>query len=118
MKAAFLIRCSTDKQDYQRQIEDLQQVAERMNLEWSEDLIFGEYITGKDDVTKGNRRSIERLLEAAKNHVMDVLLIAEVSRLSRDSLSGRYYVRELCNAGIPTYFRDKSKWTINPDTGM
>ena len=117
MKAAFLIRCSTDKQDYQRQIEDLQQVAERMNLEWSEDLIFGEYITGKDDVTKGNRRSIERLLEAAKNHVMDVLLIAEVSRLSRDSLSGRYYVRELCNAGIPTYFRDKSKWTINPDTG-
>lgn len=116
MKAAFLIRCSTDKQDYQRQIEDLKQVAERMNYECPEELIFGEYITGRDDVTKGNRRSIERLLEAAKQHEMDVLLIAEVSRLSRDSLSGRYYVRELCNAGIPTYFRDKSKWTINPDT--
>lgn len=116
MKAAFLIRCSTDKQDYQRQIEDLQEVAERFNFEWSEDLIFGEYITGRDDVTKGNRRSIERLLDAAKNHLMDVLLIAEVSRLSRDSLSGRYYVRELNNAGIPTFFRDKGKWTINLET--
>ena len=54
MKAAFLIRCSTDKQDYQRQIEDLQQVAEKMNYEWSEDLIFGEYIANENNEVNVN----------------------------------------------------------------
>lgn len=119
MRAAFLIRCSTDQQDFTRQLEDLQREAERMGYEYSDDLVFGEHITGKDDVTKGDRRSIKRLFTAVEdldNRQMDVLLISEVSRLSRDSLSGRYYIRRLCNAGMPTYFRDKRKWTMDPLT--
>jgi len=115
-KAAFLVRCSTDKQDYERQIEDLQRVADRFDLTVSDDNIFGEYITGKDDTTKKDRLSIIRLREAAEAKKFDVILIAEVSRMSRDSVSGRVYIRQFCNLGIPVYFRDKMKWTINPDT--
>lgn len=118
-KAALLVRCSTDQQDYQRQIEDLTALAEEWNYSVSEDLIYGEYVTGRDDVTKEDRDSIKRLRKAI-NKVpkpdMDVLFISEVSRLSRDSLSGRFYVRELNNAKIPTYFKDKRRWTMNPDT--
>lgn len=116
MKAAFLIRCSTTQQDYNRQIDDLNKVASSYNFEVSEDLIFGEYITGKDDTTKKDRKSIEQMKNAAKTHKFDVLLVNEVSRMSRDSVSGRVYVRELNNFGIPTYFRDKGKWTINLET--
>lgn len=117
MKAAYLIRCSTRQQDYERQILDLNRLAERFELEKPTDkLIFGEYITGKDDTTKGDRKSIKNLLKAAEEHSFDVLLINEVSRLSRDSVSGRTYIRKLNNLGIPTYFRDKGKWTINPHT--
>ncbi len=60
-KAAFLVRCSTDKQDYERQIEDLQRVADRFDFTVSEDNIFGENITGKDDTTKKDRLSIIKL---------------------------------------------------------
>ena len=115
-KAAFLVRCSTDKQDYERQIEDLQRVADRFDFTVSEDNIYGEYITGKDDTTKKDRLSIIRLREAAEAKKFDVVLVAEVSRMSRDSVSGRVYIRQFCNLGIPVYFRDKMKWTINPDT--
>lgn len=115
-KAAFLVRCSTDKQDYERQIEDLQRVADRFDFNVSEENVFGEYITGKDDTTKKDRLSIIRLREAAEAKKFDVILVAEVSRMSRDSVSGRVYIRQFCNLGIPVYFRDKMKWTINPDT--
>lgn len=116
-KAAFLVRCSTDQQDYQRQIEDLGALAEDMGFSWSQDLVFGEYITGKDDITRGERESVARLKEAAKRKEMDVVLISEVSRLSRDPVSGLVWVREFCNFGIPIYFKDKRKWTIDPETG-
>lgn len=117
MKAAFLIRCSTTQQDYDRQIDDLTKVANSYKFETSPDLFFGEYITGKDDTTKKDRKSIELMKEAATAHKFDVLLVNEVSRMSRDSVSGRVYVRELNNWNIPTYFRDKGKWTINLETG-
>ena len=82
MKAAFLIRCSTDKQDYDRQIDDLTKVAEEFKYELpSPTLIFGEHITGKDDTTRGDRRSIRKLFKAVAAKEFDVLLINEVSRL-------------------------------------
>ena len=117
MKAAFLIRCSTDKQDYDRQIGDLMKCAKDFNYELpSPMLIFGEHITGKDDTTKGDRRSIRKLFKAVENKEFHVLFVNEVSRMSRDSVSGRVYIRRLNNAGIPTYFRDKGRWTIDPET--
>ena len=118
MKAAFLIRCSTKNQDLARQTRDLTRLANSMGYEVpSEELVFGEKITGKDDVTKKNRESIDKLLKAAKEQKFDVVLVAEVSRMSRDPASGRVYVRQLINMGVPVYFRDIDIWTINPNTG-
>ena len=115
-EAAFLVRCSTDKQDYDRQIQDLTVVAERFGLHVSDSNIYGEYITGKDDTTKQDRLSVRRCRNAAEEHKYKYLLVAEVSRMSRDSVSGRVYVRQFCNLRIPIYFRDKMKWTMNPET--
>lgn len=118
MKAAFLIRCSTKNQDLNRQTRDLTRLANSMGFEYDiENLVYGEKITGKDDVTKRNRDSIDRLLKAAKEQKFDVVLVSEVSRMSRDPASGRIYVRLLMNMNIPVYFKDIDQWTINPDTG-
>lgn len=118
MKAAFLIRCSTKNQDLNRQTRDLTRLAKSMGYEYDlENLIYGEKITGKDDVTKKNRDSIDRLLRAAKEQRFDVVLVSEVSRMSRDPASGRIYVRLLINMNIPVYFKDIDLWTINPETG-
>ena len=59
----------------------------------------------------------DKLLRAAKEQKFDVVLVAEVSRMSRDPASGRVYVRQLINMSIPVYFRDIDTWTINPDNG-
>lgn len=118
MKAAFLIRCSTDQGDYARQIEDLNKVADEFRFTVNEKHIFGEYITGKDDTTIKDRKSIKNLRKAAEDKEFDVILVNEVSRMSRDSLSGRYYIRQFNNLGIPVYFRDRRKWTINLQTGI
>ena len=56
MKAAFLIRCSTKNQDLDRQTRDLTRLAKSLGYEYDiENLVFGEKITGKDDVTIKNR---------------------------------------------------------------
>lgn len=117
MKAAFLIRCSTKKQDYKRQVNDLIRLAKQFGYEYGEDLIFGEHITGKDDATVRDRESIYNLKAAGDKGLYDVILVAEVSRMSRDPTSGRWYVRQLTNMNIPVYFRDIETWTINPETG-
>lgn len=118
MKAAFLIRCSTKNQDLDRQTRDLTRLTKSLGYEYDiENLVFGEKITGKDDVTIKNRESIDKLLRAAKEQKFDVVLVAEVSRMSRDPASGRVYVRQLINMSIPVYFRDIDTWTINPDNG-
>lgn len=117
MKAAFLIRCSTKRQDLDRQQNDLVRLAKSMGYEYDlEKLVYGEKITGKDDVTKRNRASIDRLLKGAKEQKFDVVLVSEVSRMSRDPASGRIYVRLLINMEIPVYFRDIDIWTIDPNT--
>lgn len=77
--------------------------------------IYGEHITGKDDALERDRDSIKRLKEAIGTY--DVILCAEVSRLSRDPLSGRVYINEFVNLGTPIYFKEIDKWTIDPDTG-
>ena len=97
MKAAFLIRCSTKKQDYDRQVKDLTRLAKRFGYEYEDSLVFGEHITGKDDATKKDRLSIQHLKEAATANKFDVVLVSEVSRMSRDPMSGRVYIRQLIN---------------------
>ena len=113
-KAAFLVRCSTNKQDYERQVRDLKLVADRFGYEVYD--IYGEHITGKDDTTTRDRLSIIRVRKDAELRKFDLILVSEVSRMSRDSVSGRVYIRQFCNLNIPVYFRDKMKWTIDPNT--
>lgn len=117
MKAAFLIRCSTKKQDYERQVKDLTRLAIKFGYEYGESTIYGEHITGKDDASKKDRASIQHLKEDANKGAFDVVLVSEVSRMSRDPMSGRLYVRQLINMEIPVYFRDIDTWTIDPETG-
>lgn len=114
-RAALLLRCSTDSQDYDRQLRDLQPTAEHMGYIIEKDLIFGEYITGKDDVRKKDRESIANLKLACKEGKVDAIFINEVSRLSRDSIAGRLFIREFNeDYRVPIFFRDLQQWTINP----
>lgn len=117
MKAAFLIRCSTKNQDLSRQTSDLTRLAISMGYEYDLDnLVYGEKITGKDNIFNGMRESLEKLLKGAKEQKFDVVLVSEVSRLSRDPLAGRKYLADLIQIGIPVYFKDIKEWSFEPNT--
>ena len=115
--AALLLRCSTDAQDYDRQLRDLIPSAQNYGFNVPEEFIFGQYITGKDDVRKKDRESISKLKSACNDGKVDVIFINEVSRLSRDSIAGRLFIREFNDEyKIPIFFRDIQRWTINIET--
>lgn len=115
--AALLLRCSTDAQDYERQKLDLIDATKRLGYSTSDELIFGQYITGKDNVRNKDRESIALCKQAVLEKRVDAIFINEVSRLSRDSIAGRLFIREFNHDyKIPIYFRDLAKWTIDPET--
>lgn len=119
MKAAYLIRCSTKRQDYERQVRDLNKLVKLWGYEPTPpERIYGEHITGKDDATVRDRTSIQHIKEDAGKKLFDVILVSEVSRMSRDVTSGMWYVRQLTNLGMPIYFKDVEIWTIDPQTGI
>jgi len=114
--AALLLRVSTDIQDIDSQKEALLPVAKSMGYNVSEEWIFGQHITGKDDIRKGERESIKRLKELCKTGIIDVIIIWEVSRLSRSGIAGRQFIQDFNEMKIPIFFKDRNIWTLNPDT--
>ena len=117
-EAALLLRCSTNLQDYNRQKNDLLALADKLGFNVREEYIFGEYVTGKDDIRKGNRQSVQSLIDACLERMVDAVLIWEVSRLSRNFIYGVTTIDKFNrDYKIPIYFRDKRKWTIDIETG-
>jgi site-specific DNA recombinase len=113
MKAALLLRVSTEQQDLDSQMNDLKPIAEGFGYDIPDSYIFGEHITGKDDIRVSERKSITRLKEACATGEIKAIFIYEVSRLSRSSIDGRSFVRDFVEMKIPIYFKDRGIWTLD-----
>ena len=114
--ASILLRVSTYQQDMESQKNDLLPVIKNLGYEVPEKYIFGQKITGRDDVRKEERQSLKDLKKACETGEIKAVFISEVSRLSRDSISGRLYLRDFIEMKIPLFFKDISMWTLNPET--
>lgn len=103
-----------DKQDYKRQITDMQNVAKRKNYEVVS--IITEKISGakKND----ERLGIQQLLNEAKEGKFQKVLVTEVSRLGRDTLETLKLVEELHEMGINIYLHDLGTDTLNAEGEM
>lgn len=77
-KGAIYARVSTDRQEYTRQLEELKVYAERNNI--SIEYIFEE----KESGLNSDRPEYNKLIQLTKEDI-DILLIWELSRLSRKS---------------------------------
>ena len=113
---AILLRVSTDRQDLESQKNDLIPIVNNMDYVVPEEYIFGQKITGKDNIKNEDRKSIKDLKIACESGNIKAVFINEVSRLSRDSIAGRQYLRDFINMQIPLYFKDISMWTLHPET--
>ncbi len=106
---AIFGRVSSDQQDFQRQITDLQKAAIKLNFEVVN--VITEKISGAK--TNEERRGVQELLNGARNKHFKKVMVTEVSRLGRSTIETLKLVEELHKLGISIYLQDLNAETLN-----
>ncbi|WP_321426431.1 recombinase family protein [uncultured Bacteroides sp.] len=108
MKGAIYSRVSTEDQDYSKQTNELKDYAKANGIEVV--YTFEEKISG----FKNDREEFEKLRQLTKNDI-DIILVWELSRLSRKSIYLQQQVREFADIGICIYSKKEGLHTLNED---
>lgn len=113
-RAAILVRVSTDVQQYQRQISELQAKAKRDGYVVEDRHIFAEKVSGFSPLEQ--RRELTRLLADIRDKKTDIKIIycSELSRISRNPRIARQVIDEACDLGIPFFIEGIGK-TLEDD---
>ena len=106
---AIFGRVSLDSMDFQRQINDLQKVADRLNYEVVS--IITEKISGAKN--NDDRLGIQQLLSEAKQGKFQKILCTEISRLGRSTVQTLSLIEQLHQLGVSIYFQDLNSETLN-----
>ena len=88
-------RCSTDHQDQERQIRALKNAGV--------EVLHGDFITGTSNY--GDRQELSKLLEVVKEN--DLIILSELSRLGRTSLTMQVELDKLIKKGVNVKTLDK-----------
>lgn len=104
-------RVSTQGQDYQRQLTELREYAERMNYEVVRE--FSEKISGAKTIAE--RQALTDLLDfAATNHI-DKVLVYECSRISRRAIDFLQVIEQLTQMKVSVYILQNGLETLMAD---
>ena len=104
-------RVSTQGQDYQRQLTELRDYAERMNYEVVRE--FSEKISGAKTIAE--RQALTDLLDfAATNHI-DKVLVYECSRISRRAIDFLQVIEQLTQMKVSVYILQTGLETLMAD---
>lgn len=111
VKAIIYARVSTQCQDYERQLAELNQYADRMGY----DVVrtFSEKISGAKKVAE--REAMTELLNYIENNKVDKVLIYECSRLSRRAVDFLSIIETLNEKKISLYIHQNGLETLQPD---
>ena len=110
-KVVILARVSTDKQEYQRQINELTEYCNIVN--WHIEKVFANKISGAKK--NEEREEILSLLHYVKeNHIQKVVCL-EISRLGRNTLEALKVIQCLTDNGVSLYVKNYNLETLNPD---
>ena len=108
MKGAIYVRVSTDKQEYDRQLNELKMYAKKEKIKIA--YIFEE----KESGFNSSRPEYNKLMNLTKDQI-DIVLIWELSRLSRKSVEIQYDIEKLAEKGIDVYIHNKGLHTLDKD---
>lgn len=109
---AIFVRVSSKRQDYQRQISDLEKYAERQAYQVVQ--IFKEVISASKTDT-GNRPVITDLLEYVKSGKIKKVLVTEVSRLGRKPSQILHLMEQLTDLKVSIYAQNFGMETLLPN---
>ena len=108
MRVALLVRVSTNRQDYDRQISELTLHCQSMN--WDIVGIFANKVSGAKK--NEEREEIIELLKFIKHNDIDKVCVLEISRLGRNTLEALKVIELLNEKGICLYIKNYNLETI------
>lgn len=110
-KVALLVRVSTDKQDYQRQIVELTQYCSKVG--WKVVETFANKVSGAKK--NEDREEVQSLIEYVKTNEIRRVVCLEISRLGRNTLEALKIIQTLNENGVSLYVKNYNLETLNPD---
>lgn len=110
-KVVILARVSTDKQEYQRQINEL--TAYCGNVGWEVVEIFANKVSGAKKLEE--REEIQNLVAYVKEHQIKRVVCLEISRVGRNTLEALKVIQFLTDNGVSLYVKNYNLETLNPD---
>lgn len=105
-KGAIYARVSTDRQEYDRQIQELKDYAYRNDIDIK--YVFEEKMSGLNS----ERPEYNKLMQLTKDDI-DIVLIWELSRLSRKSVEIQSDIEKLTEKGINLYIKNNNIFTLD-----
>lgn len=112
-RCVLLCRCSTDKekglQDYQYQIDTLTEICKKRD--WEIVKVFGGYVSGAAPIEA--RQEILDLISYVKENKIDFCCATEISRVSRDLITGVQIIRTLADNGVNLYLANYNLSTLD-----
>ena len=110
-KVVLLVRVSTDKQDYQRQINELTEYCQRVNWEVCE--TFANKVSGA--MKNEDREEVQSLIEYVKTNEIRRVVCLEISRLGRNTLEALKIIQTLNENGVSLYVKNYNLETLTED---
>ena len=107
-KVVILARVSTQAQDYQRQVTELQEYCD--NVGWEVTRVFANKVSGAKAVTE--RPEIVEMVEYIKNNDVKRVVCLEISRLGRNTLEALKVINYLNEHRVSLYVKNYNLETL------
>ena len=107
-KVIILARVSSMAQDYQRQVNELQEYCDRVG--WEVMRVFANKVSGAKAVTE--RPEIVEMVEYIKNNDVKRVVCLEISRLGRNTLEALKVINYLNDHGVSLYVKNYNLETL------
>ncbi|MBO0329762.1 recombinase family protein [[Muricauda] lutisoli] len=113
-KCVLYLRVSSDLQDYQRQKDDLSAFAKSNSLIFGDDDVYEDKISGFK--SEDERKGLSQLLNDISTKNIEVILVWELSRLSRSQSKLLQIKDTLVQNKVNIYFFQQSFWLFDKHT--
>ena len=110
-KVVILARVSTDRQEYQRQVNELTDYCQHVG--WRVEAVFGNKVSGAKRIEE--RTELTDLITYVKGNDIDKVVCLEISRLGRNTLEALKVIECLNEHGVSLYVKNYNLETLNPD---
>ena len=108
-RVVILARVSTDKQEYERQINELTEYCRKMN--WQVEKVFANKISGA--VKNEEREEIVELIEYVKSNDICRVVCLEISRVGRNTLEALKIIQTLNENEVSLYVKNYNLETLD-----